>query len=173
MCKVLSIGTGTQKILQNGKYCLFQDIFPPCFQHPNKGSWVPHLILNDTGKPYINNLFTHSEVCVYQLKSSPQEAKQNTLSKSKPESKTLLAAAQFSLEAWLENAVLGQTVRRTCSPSTSLDTTGLILVSGHTLRLHYLRLQQNQRHCAAQSIVSSAFRRHLGNRCRHLPWRCC
>lgn len=108
MCKVLSAGTGISKILQNGKYCLFQDIFTPCPQHPNRGSWIPHLILNDTGKPYISNLFTHAEVvCVYQLESSPQEAKQNTLSKSKADSKTLLAAAQCSLEAWLEDALLG------------------------------------------------------------------
>lgn len=86
----------------------FKTYSHPVFNIPIRDpAWVPHLILNDTGKPYINNLFTHSEVRVYQLKSSPQEAKQNTLSNSKPESKTLLAAAQFSLEAWLENAVLG------------------------------------------------------------------
>lgn len=48
--KAPHMGTGIQKILPKWQIFLFLDIFSSCPQHTNKGPWIPHLSLGDTGK---------------------------------------------------------------------------------------------------------------------------
>ena len=160
-CKGASIGTGMRTILHKWQDCSFQNIFPLCPQYQWRDCGSLTWWLNGTEEASTNNLFTHSEdVRVQPIhESSSQAAKQNTLCKSKPQSKPFLGCCL--IQHWKLGWNMQCQAIWTCSPSTSLDSTGLIPELRH--RLRHLRFQQNQCHHSAQSALSSASEGHSWN----------